>query len=395
MAVVSGQRTTSNVLATQRVIDLHRPILLNEPDKAPFTVFTKSYNGGAMREAARDKKFTWHNDALWDRHDAINAGAGYAAGITSIVVDDGTLFTANDVVYVPRTREVMIVTAVSTNTLTVERGAGAVAAAALVDDDPLLIYGTAFEEGSLPRTAKSANPVLATNYTEIFKRTTEASGTWLSSSNESSPHDWPHQVKKDFLDHYKDIELAAFFGSPGIEVGPDGKDRTLTGGALYYMTLNNTAAGGAWTLPEISTFIRGLTRYGSDTKVFFVSTLVASVLSEHSMNKLTTDVGDTRFGVKIMEWMDPNGTLSIVKHPLFEGSTSLTGMGVALDFKSQAVAYRYLDGDGPGSGRDTFVETNVEETGRDGRRDQIIAECGFRFGLPETGGVVTGVTSAS
>jgi hypothetical protein len=68
---------------------------------------------------------------------------------------------------------------------------------------------------------------------------------------------------------------------------------------------------------------------------------------------------------------------------------------VALDFKAQAVGYRYLAGDGPGGGRDTQVQTNVEEPGRDGRRDQILAECGFRYSLPETGGVVTGVTSAA
>lgn len=392
---VLGQRHTANVAQTQRVVDLHRPILLNEPDKAPLTVFTKSYAGGAMRERAKDKKFTWHNDALWNRHDLINNATGYTAAATSIVVDNGNRFTKQDVVYVPRTKEVVLVTDVVTNTLTVVRGVGSSTAAALVDNDPLYVYANAFEEGSTVREARSENPVVATNYTEILKRTTEASGTWLSSSNESSPHDWPHQVKKDFLDHYKDIELAAWLGSPGVRTEANGKERTFTGGALHFMTQNSQAAGGAWTLPEISTFIRSITRYGSDTKVFFASRLVASVLSEHSLNKIQTEVAQTRFGVRVTEWLDPNGTLTIIKHPLFEKSPELDGLGVALDFKAQAIAYRYLDGDGPGGGRDTHVRTNVETPGIDGRQDEILAECGFRFGLPETGGQVTGVTSAA
>lgn len=393
MATTSGQRATSTVAASQRVIDLHRPILLNEPQETPFTVFSRRL----ARESATDKLFKWHNDKLWERHDAINAGAGYASTITDLVVDDSNKFTVNDVVYVPRTAEVMIVTVVTvgTHTLTVERGAGASTAAALVDNEPLVIYATAFEEGSLSRTARGRNPDLVTNYTQIFKRSTEASGTLLASSNESTPHDWDHSVRKDGLDHSKDIELAAWLGTPGVETGPDGKERTLTGGLLHYMTSNNQAAGGAWTLAEIGTFIQNITRYGSDSKTFFCSRQVASVLSQHSLGKIQTEVGQTRFGVAVTEWLDANGRLLIVKQPLLETAPELLGLGVAVDFKAQAIGYRYLAGDGPGRSRDTHVKTNVQTPDRDGKKDEMITECGFRIGLPETGGVVRGVTATA
>lgn len=391
MAVVSGQRTTSNVAQSQRVIDLHRPILLNEPEQTPFTVFTRRL----ARESAKDKKFTWHNDKLWDRHDSINDATPPVAAGTTWTVADGTKFTVNDVIYVPRTEEVAIVTAISTDDLTVERGVGGSTAADLVDDEPLVIYASAFEEGSLSRTARSRNPDLVTNYTQIFKRSTEASGTWLSSSNESTPHDWNHSVKKDSLDHSKDIELAAWLGTPGVETGPEGKERTLTGGLLHYMTENNQSAGGAWTLPEISSFIQSITRYGSDAKTLFASRTVAGVLSTHSLNKIQTEVGQTRFGVAVTEWLDANGRLMIVKHPLLEGSPELNGLGVAVDYKAQAIGYRYLAGDGPGRARDTHVRTNVQTPDRDGKKDEVLTECGFRIGLPETGGVVRGVTSAA
>jgi hypothetical protein len=399
MPAVAGQRHSANVASSQRTIDLHKPILLREsnpdgPDQAPLAVLTKSYANGINRERAMDPKFSWHNDKLTDRFDAINNGAGYASGATSIVVDTGTKFTVDDIVYVPRTGELLLVTAIVTNTLTVTRGVGSTAAA-LVDNDPVYVVGTAAEEGALPRAAGSDNPTKVDNYTEIFKETLEASGTWLSSSNESTPHDWDHQARKAYLEHWKNIELAAWFGKAAELTGANGKKQRTTGGAFQFMTSNQQAAGGGWTIQEVNDWIRLITRYGSSTKTVFCSRLVASVLDTHSLNKLQTHVGDETFGVSIKQWMSINGTINIIPHPLFEGAPELDGLGVALDFKTQAVGYRYLAGNGPGGGRDTHVQTNVEEPGRDGRRDQILAECGFRYALPETGGVVTGVTAAA
>jgi hypothetical protein len=66
MAVIAGQRETSNVASTQRVIDLHKQILMLDPSAAPLTTFTKQYRGGLQRERAVDPKFTWHNDQARD-----------------------------------------------------------------------------------------------------------------------------------------------------------------------------------------------------------------------------------------------------------------------------------------------------------------------------------------
>ena len=50
------------------------------------------------------------------------------------------------------------------------------------------------------------------------------------------------------------------------------------------------------------------------------------------------------------------------------------------------VAYRPLAGNG--ISRDTFVETNVQDNGVDGRQDQIITEAGLEISLPETHAVL-------
>ena len=46
------------------------------------------------------------------------------------------------------------------------------------------------------------------------------------------------------------------------------------------------------------------------------------------------------------------------------------------------VAYRPLVGNG--HSRDTYIETNIQDNGIDGRQDQVITEAGLEISLPET-----------
>lgn len=393
MAVISTQRTTGNVASSQRVVDLSKAILLLEPDSAPITVFLKSIYNEGRRVPAKDVKFSWHEDQLETRFDAVNNAGGYNSSATSIVVDNGALFAAEDLIRVPRTGEVMSVTSISTNTLTVVRGFGSSTAAAVNDDEPIYIIGTAAEEGDVSQSPRSQNPTKYDNYTQIFKHSIAASASWLSSSNESSPHDWPYQVRKNMIEHLKDIEGAFLFGSPGTSTGADGGPRRSTGGLLYYYTANNQAAGGTLDETEWETFLRTITRYGSKKKVIFVSRLVASVLNSYAVGKLqvVNASQNNTYGVAISEFLSPHGSAKIVVHDMLEGAT-WGGYAIAVDFANGNTAYRYLNGDGPGGARDTQVYPNREENDRDGRRDEIITECGLQAGLASTGGVLTGVT---
>lgn len=68
----------------------------------------------------------------WDEYDQINYASGYSASDTSIVVDNGDLFKKNDIIEIGS--EVLRVTAVSTNTLTVRRGYMGSTAATIADN---------------------------------------------------------------------------------------------------------------------------------------------------------------------------------------------------------------------------------------------------------------------
>ena len=72
------------------------------------------------------------------------------------------------------------------------------------------------------------------------------------------------------------------------------------------------------------------------------------------------------------------GNLHFIAEPLLRGPWE--DYCVAIDMKN--VAYRPLAGNG--INRDTFIETNIQDNGVDGRKDQIITEAGLEIQLPET-----------
>jgi hypothetical protein len=390
MPQFTGQRTTTNVAAGQRKIDVSSTILNLDPSETPYTVILKQTAGGGNREKTVNPEFKWAEDQRENRWDSINFGAGYASGVTSIVVANGTRFYPGAIVKVPRTNETMRVTAVATNTLTVVRGFSGSTAAALVDTDPLLVMGYAADEGSRAPAVRSDNPTFVTNYTQIFKKTIGTTGTWLSSDNETNPHDWKHQHVKAMVEHKLDIETAGLFGKPSEIAGTDGPLRT-TGGVLHYLNQNALAVGGTLTEAAWESWLAtNVFRDGGMEKILFASPFLISVLMGFSKAKLNTAVGQSKYGVNYTDYITPNGTLSIVKHKLLEG-VIYGKMGFVVDMKKGGLKYRYLQG-GDGGSRDTSVKIDRQETDRDGKVDEILTEAGFQVGLPATGATITGVT---
>jgi Family of unknown function (DUF5309) len=392
MTVVAGQRTVENIASEQRVIDQHPKLLLLEPDAAPLTVISKRIAAEGGTTPAKDPTFHWDEDELETRFDAVNHSEGYEDSDTSIVVDTGGVFYANSIVQVPRTGEQIYIESVSSNTLTVERGFAGTTAAALEDDDPLFVIGGVVEEGVGSPEARSGNPTQRTNYTEITRTSVEASGTLLSTSNATQPHDWPYQHKKGFIEHLKTLEFKSIFGVPSNGTGPNGKPLRTTGGLLHFCTANNQDAGGELTETEWEEWVRALSRYSGGTKVVFCSSLVISVLNNFSIGRMQTHVGEETYGVKVMELISAHGTMKLVEHKLLEGEV-WGGYAIAVDFKIGDFQYKPLGGEGaPNGTRDTKLLTNRQSPEADAQKDEWLTEAGWLIAQPKAHGILTGVT---
>jgi hypothetical protein len=376
--LVTGQRTTLSGNQDNRRVDMADKILLLEPDASPLTVITKKIR----KKRTGNPLFKWQEDELDPRFDRINNGAGYLSTDTVLIVDNAAYFAPLTNVYVPRTGEQIRVDSVDTTagTITVTRAIGSTAAA-LLDNDQLLLANTAQPEGDVPLTPRTRNTTTLSNYTQIFRRTWAATGTGMASDYEADD-DWAYQSGKQGIEHAKNLEYAFMVGRPSESTGATGVLRT-TGGFKHFVSTNAADAGGTFTEAEFFTALRPAFRYGSKEKWGLASMLVVDVLNGFPRGKLEMRQSDNKFGLNIVQYVSPHGVLNVVTHYLLEEDT-LGGQMWIVD--TDTMAYRYMDG------RDSHINKEVQPNGTDGRQDEWLTECGLQFGQEKRHGFVYGVT---
>ena len=110
----------------------------------------------------------------------------------------------------------------------------------------------------------------------------------------------------------------------------------------------------------------------------------SSAVVDTNPYNVSIDVKSSKFApVPITAVQTAFGTFNFVAHPLFRGHSE--NICAVIDLAN--VSYRPLVGNG--LNRDTFVETNIQDNSVDGRKDQIITECGLEIMLPETHALLT------
>lgn len=383
MATTTGARGTTLIGTDQRYIEMDKVIRLLEDDAPPLTQFLMNLK----KSSTGDPKFKHTSDTLEPRFDAVNNGAGYASGATSIVVDNGSYFAQHDNVVVTRTGELMRVTAVSTNTLTVVRGVGSTAAA-IVDNDELLLAGSAQPEGDTSKPARSSNPTSATGYTQIFRRPWELTETALASQNTTTPHDWDHQAKKVAIEHKKDMNRAFLFNQAAHEDTSGSQARRFSAGLFASITTNVTDAGGALTETEFLAALRTGSRYsGGKTKMALASPLAASVLQTYPAGKVQVSQSERSYGIDVRTFTSPFGALRLVIDWELEGAR-YGGYLAALNFDD--LGYRYLANEK--KNRDSHVKTNIQAPDAETRKDEWRTEAGLQVGNEKKHFLITGIT---
>ncbi len=379
MVQISGARDTANINQDRRVVDMAKEIALLEPNAAPLTVLLKQIKGKS--KVTKNPLYKNLTDELPNKWDAVNDGTDMSDSDTAMVVDDGTKFSVNDVIEVPATGEQLLVTAISTNSLTVTRGWGTTSAAIILDDAVVHIIANASSEGASAPTPNTAKTVTGTNYTQIMRTPFSVTGT-QDASELYGGDDMVYLAKKYGIAHKKNIEEAMLFGEKKEDTTGTHPKR-FTGGFNSLVTTNVTDASGALTETEFETFLRSVFRYGSSKKTLMASPLLISAINSWAAGKLQTVSTDKTYGIDVTKYLSGHGTLNIVKHNLLEESYS--GVGFCVDMDS--VGYRFL------AGRDTQLKTNRQDNSSDTRMDEYLTECGFYMTQEKQNGKLVGVTS--
>lgn len=373
----------TNTIAEHRLrIDMSEKIAELEPNASPLITLTKKMK---RRRVVTNPEFSWMEQDPGNRWDTINNAAGYDKNATVWAVDNAGYFRVGDIVQVPSTTEVVLVTNVDNteNTITVIRGWGGSTTAPLVDDEPLVILGNANEEGAKLREIKTTEPVKKTNYTQILRTPVGVTNT-LAATSTYGPKAMAYYRHLDGINHAIDMERTMWLGKKGKDIH-NGKPRRTTGGILEFLTenvLDVSAISGGLTEQAFTEWLEDVFRYGSSEKILFACGRLCTIIDLWAQNKLKTVPGERTYGVKIKEYVSSHGTLFIVKHKLFEGPV-YGGMGVILDMNN--VAYCPL------KGRDTKLLTGRQDPDEDAVKDEYITEFGVEVRLPKTHAIIKGV----
>lgn len=389
MPSANGIRGTANLGATRKydvadvisLLDVARyPMLaiLTNAGKDPVTK-----QGDALKKKeTTDPEFKWFEDKFGAREDIVASNQG---GATSLAVTNGSYFSIGDVLLCVKstqgtsnpTGEVMLVTAVNTNTLTLARQVGdsALGGGLLQQNDIIWIIGNANEEGASIREIKATAIAEALNYCQIFRTTIGITETARNTTGWTKESDFDYQTRKKGIEHLVDVERAFMFGKKELIMSGVHPKR-FTGGIFQRIS---QVVSNVTTRDDFNGYLRTLFAHGNSEKYLLASGYVVDKIGSFAHDKLQILQGEKTFGLSIIKYFSPHGTLNIIKHDLLSGD--LYGKS-AVGLDMEALTYRYL------SNRDTKLLTNRQAPGEDSNINEYLTECGLQLEQPERHAVV-------
>lgn len=385
-----GTAGTNAITSGLKVLDIRDKIYLLEPSAAPLFVLVSKLN----KEPAHNPKIEWPEDELNPVWTTLSASISNSA--TSITVTTG-IANKYDLIKIPSTGEVMLVTAVNGTTLTVIRGYGSTSAASAASGASVMIIGPAFAEGSTASdlVSKQNIPSIEYNYLQEIRKAVEITETMAKTEIYGGPlRDYLR--KRAGIETMASIERIFLFGERLEDTGS--KDSSLvharrtSGGLNFFISTNRTDASGALTVAEIEAFLRSVFRYGSDIRYMFASQLIMSTIYEFARSQLNMFPKDTTYGIAISQWLSPQGTVNLVKevqleHPISGATTSYyAGYGFAVDLKE--LVYRYLQD------FDLQLRTDIQHPGDHLLKDEYYGIIGLEIHNEKKHGLLYGVTGA-
>jgi hypothetical protein len=200
---------------------------------------------GDPLRAATSTHHEWLEDELLPNKDSIDDQSITSPSTeTDFDVANGSRFRVGDQIQVEGSKELMLVTAVSGDTLTVVRGYAGTTAEDLVDGQVINILGNAALEGSDKPSARFTNRTRCGNYTQIFTATVEVSGTDMAASQLGLSDEMDYQKQERLRELIRDLENTVINGGqPASDPQGSGTVRRTMKGMIQSLSTNVFATG--------------------------------------------------------------------------------------------------------------------------------------------------------
>ena len=195
--------------------------------------------GDPMREAT-STHHEWLEDELLPNKDAINDSDFTDPDVdTDFVVDNGSRFRVGDQIQVEGSEELMLVTGIDDNTLTVVRGYAGTTAEDLADNQVINILGNAALEGADKPGTRFTNRSRCGNYTQIFTAAVEVSGTDMAASQLGLADEMDYQKQERLRELLRDLENTVINGGQPAS-NPEGGSsvRRSMKGVIQHLSTN-------------------------------------------------------------------------------------------------------------------------------------------------------------
>ena len=195
--------------------------------------------GDPMREAT-STHHEWLEDELLPNKDAINDDTYTDPDVdTDFVVEHGSRFRTGDQIQVEGSEELMLVTGIDTNTLTVVRGYAGTTPEDLADNQIINILGNAALEGADKPNTRFTNRSRCGNHTQIFTAAVEVSGTDMAASQLGLADEMDYQKQERLRELLRDLENTVINGGqPASNPEGNGSVRRTMKGITQHLSTN-------------------------------------------------------------------------------------------------------------------------------------------------------------
>jgi len=340
-------------------------------------------------ESTDDPEFRNFKDELPDRVLTTSATATSSATVISVNnTADVPFVVAGTLLANTATGELMRVSSVNGTDITVSRGIGG-GAAAIGSSAEIVIAGFADQEGGSSPSPVSFDPVVGSNFTQIFKTAVSITGT-LDSTNLRTGDKEQEDLTKALKMHMSDIERAFFFGKKAEVNGTTASPTRYTGGLLQSITsvtdASTSATAGQLTEKAFDrALVEDVFAYGNPEKICFAGAGAIANLMEIGKNRWQPTTVDNAYGVSFTRYTTFAGDLLVYLHPMFRQIPSLKNEMVILDMPH--LKYRHLEG------RDTQLQRDIQSPDFDGKKHQYMTECGLELSHSKVHHRIKGWTS--
>ena len=199
---------------------------------------------GDPQVEARSTHHEWLEDTLLPNTDTVTTTPTNPETDQEIEVDHADRFRVGDQARCGDSEELLLVTAVGSDTITVTRGYGGTTAEAITAGSTVHILGNASLEGQDADAARFTSRTRRSNWTQIFSKTVLVSGSELAVRHLGVADELDFQKTKALRELLRDLENTVIGGiaPQANQIGSDSVRRT-TNGILPQLVTNRFVPG--------------------------------------------------------------------------------------------------------------------------------------------------------